>query len=149
MLTKRLPPGTHPRIRFWTKVNYDGDCWLWTGARTAGGYGQFKVSPGQAPVMAHRWAYEDTVGPIPAGLEIDHLCNVILCVRPDHLEPATPRANKIRSSGFSGKNARKTHCAHGHEYTAENTYMTTAGSRVCRTCARASGKRHRAKAKAK
>jgi hypothetical protein len=145
---KRLPPGTHPRIRFWTKVDYSGDCWLWAGATNGSGYGQFKAGPG-APVMAHRWAHEDILGPIPDGHEVDHLCGTKLCVRPEHLEAVTPWTNKMRSTSGSAKNFAKTHCVNGHEFTPENTYKKSDGSRVCVACRRLAGARHRAKVKKK
>jgi hypothetical protein len=47
-------------------------------------------------VLAHRWAYEHFIGPIPAGLEIDHLCRVRHCVNPAHLEPVTKSENRRR-----------------------------------------------------
>lgn len=48
-------------------------------------------------VYAHRWIYEQIVGPIPEGLEIDHLCRHGLCVDVAHLEPVTPDENKRRA----------------------------------------------------
>ena len=72
--------------RFWAKVDRrgDGECWPWT-ARTGGpGYGYIDDRP------AHRVAYELTIGPIPLGLVIDHLCRNRICVNPQHLEVVTP-----------------------------------------------------------
>ncbi len=80
--------------RFWEKVNKTADCWLWTGGTTNEGYGVFW--DGSRNTMAHRWAYEDAVGPIPDGLHLDHLCHTPPCVRPVHLEPVTPRENMRR-----------------------------------------------------
>lgn len=71
--------------RFFTKVEFTEACWLWRGAITNRGYGNF-IEHGQN-VGAHRWAYEFCVGPIPSGMELDHLCRQPFCVRPDHLEP--------------------------------------------------------------
>lgn len=34
------------------------------------------------------------------------------------------------------RNNSKTHCPKGHEYTEENTYVSTKGSRICRVCRR-------------
>lgn len=83
--------------RFWAKVEKTNGCWLWTGG-TARGYGQFRLGGGRGSknVRAHRYAYELLVGPIPAGLEIDHTCENKLCVRPDHLEPVTKKVNLER-----------------------------------------------------
>ncbi len=86
--------------RFWSKVDKREDgCWWWLGSQTPGKnkqYGNFWLSPGASPVRAHRFAYEMCVGPIPPGLQIDHLCMNTLCVRPDHLEPVTNRENSRR-----------------------------------------------------
>ena len=119
--------------RFWEKVDKTDGCWLWLGAiatrSTGTGSGKFKVRPGEL-MLAHRWAYEQTVGPIPVGLELDHLCNVPRCVRPDHLEPVDRQTNQQRYGDLT------THCPQGHEYTAVNTYTRTKsnGRRQCRTC---------------
>jgi hypothetical protein len=119
--------------RFWPKVaiHSPADCWIWVGARTPLGYGQFR-DKGRT-VYAHRWAFENANGPIPTGLTLDHLCRNPACVNPAHLEAVTHRINMRRGVGFSGVNARKTHCPRGHEYTPENTKWFK-GGRTCRTC---------------
>ena len=123
---------TTPNIaeRFWTKVYFTDTCWLWTAANS-GGYGQFSVSGHWQP--AHRWAYEFCIGPIPDGLEIDHLCLTAACVYPWHLEPVTHLENVRR--GRAGQWERdKTHCPQGHPYDEANTIVRPRGSRECRTC---------------
>ena len=122
--------------RFWEKVNKTDSCWIWTGAVNHKGYGFFK-SP-STPV-AHRYSYEITFGKIPDGYQIDHLCKVRNCVRPDHLEAVTPKENNSRS-GCWDINKNKTHCPRGHEYTDDNTYVQKKGSRVCKECARVLGR---------
>lgn len=57
-------------------------CVLWTGAKTAGGYGALRVD-GKV-VYAHRHAWERAHGPIPAGLVLCHRCDVRACVNVDH-----------------------------------------------------------------
>lgn len=116
---------------FWKKVNTSGECWLWGGLILNNGYGQFYVDSRQ--VLAHRYAYEDRVGPIPEGLVIDHLCRTPSCVRPDHLEAVTQQENVLRGRGLTARFARATHCVNGHEFTAENT-LQRKGGRACRTC---------------
>lgn len=112
--------------RFWAKVNKTETCWLWTAQIDAKGYGRFAVN--SRPVRAHRFAFERLVGPIPVGLELDHLCRVTSCCNPSHLEAVTPAENKRR--------ARKTHCLRGHEFTTENTRPARDGTRLCRECRR-------------
>lgn len=118
--------------RFWSQVRKTDGCWEWTGRLNTNGYGQTRV--GDRRPHAHRVAYELVVGPIPTGLQLDHLCRNRACVRPDHLEPVTQTENVRRGVGFSGLNARKTHCIHGHEFTQENTRILVDGGRRCRTC---------------
>ncbi len=121
--------------RFWAKVNVGerGDCWEWT-ASLSHGYGQFWIQ-GANPQRqkAHRVAYEMIVGPIPEGLQIDHLCRNRACVNPSHMQPVTRRENLIRGNGFAGLNDRKTHCPRGHEYIPSNTILWQ-GKRKCRSC---------------
>lgn len=82
---------------FWSKVDKTSDpsgCWLWLGALNTGGWGQVKRQGFENYV--HRIAYTELVGPIPEGLEIDHLCHVRNCVNPDHLEAVTQLENLRR-----------------------------------------------------
>src|SRR5882672_9626682 len=58
-------PGTPIWDRFWPRVDAEGDCWSWLGARTQGGYGYAWVDASHKHVRAHRLAWELLVGPIP------------------------------------------------------------------------------------
>lgn len=107
--------------------------WLWT-ASLIRGYGQFRVN--HRPAYAHRYAYEHLVGPVPEGLELDHLCRVRRCVNPDHLQPVTHRQNVLRGDSPTADNAVKTHCPTGHPYDEANTYRRDDGHRKCRACNR-------------
>lgn len=108
-------------------------CWEWTGAVTWSGYGQIKS--GAKIVYAHRHMYELLVGPIPDGLQIDHLCRNRVCVNPSHLEPVTNRENTIRGEGPTAKNSRKTHCKRGHELSGSNVYTKLSQpGRECKAC---------------
>ena len=123
--------------RFWSMVMRGGDdeCWLWTGGHSGSGYGAFSPGKRATPIPAHRYAYESVVGPIPEGLEIDHLCRNRGCVNPKHLEPVTPQENIRRADLANGKGSAATHCPHGHAYDEANT-RHYAGRRHCRACAR-------------
>ena len=114
-------------------------CWEWTGSLNNKGYGQ--VGHGGKTSSTHRVAYTLLVGAIPDGLHIDHLCRNRSCCNPDHLEAVPLRTNTLRGVSFAAANAVKTHCRKGHEYTAENTYVDSRGSRSCRTCRADSHKR--------
>lgn len=131
--------------RFWPKVDKDGPipdhapelgpCWLWTAHCDNKDYGRFRL--GLTMLRAHRVSYSFVHGPIPDGLQVDHLCRVHNCVRPTHLEAVTPLVNTMRGVSVSSRNAEATHCPHGHEYTPENTYHSPGRKqRKCRTCQR-------------
>jgi hypothetical protein len=133
-----------PEERFDRFVDRSGDCWIWTGSRKSTGYGAISVNGRGYP--AHRWAYEQVHGPIPGGLQIDHLCRTRLCVRVEHLELVTPAENTRRGVGPSAQNVGKTHCPKGHAYTPDNTYTDRRGKRSCRECKRIRD-RHRDRSK--
>lgn len=74
-------------------------CWVWAKHVRPNGYGQ--VGPSRRAVhsgsaLAHRVYYEAEVGPVPAGLELDHLCQRRSCVNPAHLEAVTRSENMLR-----------------------------------------------------
>src|SRR5688500_6772566 len=94
--------GPTPLDRFFDKVD-GGDCWLWTGALDRG-YGKF--FPAGKTVRAHRWLFEQLVGPVPDGMDLDHLCRVRACVNPDHLQPVSRRVNLNRGAGTSHRRSR-------------------------------------------
>lgn len=142
-----------PAQRFWSKVNKAGPipdyrpdlgpCWIWTAGTFADGYGQFSLNGrGQ---RAHRVSYRWVKGEIPEGLDLDHLCRVIKCVNPDHLEAVPPRINNLRGMSPWAQHARKTHCPQNHPYDEENTRLYR-GSRQCRAC---QAERNRARGEAR
>lgn len=132
--------------RFWDKADRsagpDG-CWLWTAALSHNGYGRFGNGDMIGTRQAHRIAYELVIGPIPAGLVIDHLCRNRRCVNPAHMEPVTTAENLRRGVGLAVENARKTHCPRGHAYDEANTYVND-NKRYCRACVRAASRRWKA-----
>lgn len=128
---------------FMSKVEIRPDgCWHWTGHIQRAGYGTFYIDGRHE--LAHRVSYRHFAGPIPPGMELDHLCHTRdtgcpggekdphrRCVNPfTDLEPVTGLENARR-----GRHANKTHCDHGHEFTAANTYVDPGtGGRSCREC---------------
>lgn len=107
-------------------------CWIWRGATNGDSYG----SVGSLG-MAHRVAYELFIAPIPAGLEIDHLCRNPRCVNPHHLEAVTHGEN-LRRAKVYGPFQLLPYCKNGHPQTRENSrlWVLSKGERhpQCRLC---------------
>lgn len=137
------------------------ECWPWLGFVMDNEYGKLTHEE-SGSLLAHRLVYRFEVGPIPDGLDIDHLCRNHACVNPSHLEPVTRRQNLARSPlvqlrleqakrdkqarraerlAQSNHNRFKTHCPQGHLYDEANTYYRASGSRQCRACGNEQAKR--------
>lgn len=84
-------------------------CWCWLGRLNRNGYARGRWE-GREPVM-HRVTYELLIGPIPAGLILDHLCKVRRCINPEHLEPVTHRVNTLRGDAVLFQSARSSEMA--------------------------------------
>jgi len=97
--------------------------------RNNDGYARVRVAGRM--VMAHRYAYELAEGPIPAGLDLDHLCRVRECVQVAHLEPVTRRENVIRGDTFKGDQDT---FGCGHARTAANKGDNRKPGGRCREC---------------
>ena len=117
------------------RIRVEGECWLWTGYRLKGGYGQIKYR--NRSHLAHRIAYELVVGPIPAGMTIDHLCRIPACLNPSHLEPVSMRENILRGMRPEIIAHRAGTCLRGHPQSPENMRFKRDGSvSQCRICER-------------
>ena len=113
----------------------DNGCWDWIGYKNKSGYGQFSVSGYSR--NAHRIMWELTGRKVDYSKQLDHLCRNRSCVNPNHLRQVTAKENTHGSLALTYLNHLKTHCASGHEYTAENIYIPPSKrQRVCRECQR-------------
>ncbi len=130
----RLGPGFSNRIRV------ADDCWIWLGAKLPQGYGAWR-RPGHTTRRAHLLVWRILVGPVPDGLELDHLCRVTACVNPAHMEAVTHRENMRRS--VMASHARHSElCRPGrHLLTPSTTYEAPNGDRYCRECKRETNRR--------
>jgi len=148
---RRAGRGTAPawptdQERFFAKVDLNGPvakhrpdlgrCHLWLGAKNRGyGICWVRNSTHRAHRVAWEWANNCQV---PDGMELDHFaCDRTECVNPTHVIPATTRQNTLRSDVTQASiNQAKTVCDSGHDFTPENTYITSKGERACKTCKR-------------
>ncbi len=111
-------------------------CLIYTG--TSNQYGYCQIMIGGRNVYVHRLTWTLANGPIPDGLELDHLCRVPNCINTDHLEPVTHRENMLRGNTLGARESVKTHCPAGHALTPGNLRhdQQRVGKRACLTCAR-------------
>lgn len=137
-------------------------CWLWPGL-LSDGYGRPAIN-GRSEFL-HRYLWARTVGPIPEGMQLDHLCHTTAldrgecaggptcehrrCANPAHMEVVPLRVNVERGNGLAAINAAKTWCDSGHEFTLANTIIRNsgrrAGNRECRECQRSRNRAYRAR----
>lgn len=147
--------------RFWAKVEQRGpaECWPFRGCVSRSGYGAVG-SRAHPETIAHRLAYILAVGPIPDGMDLDHLCHNAdtactggasclhrRCVNPAHLEPATRRDNALRGRGPTARHARQSACVRDHPLAGANVrvYLYRGReTRVCRACERDRWQRRKA-----
>jgi HNH endonuclease len=131
--------------RVFEKVEPTLFCWVWHGAickKT--GYGKVGLGRRSDGVgLVHRVVYELLVGPVPDGLDLDHLCRNRACCNPDHLEPVTRKVNVARGLHAKGWRDSITECPRGHTYDYHNGRQ-----RICRTCHREDARATRARRKA-
>lgn len=124
--------------RFLTQTDRSGECWLWTGYVAPAtlrqhGYPHTKIGGNRQAV--HRVAYQLFVGRIPDGMNVNHVCDNHLCVKPEHLWLGTQRENvhdAMLKGRLRGGQHPKSECQRGHYRTPEN--LTKRGQ--CRECVR-------------
>ena len=131
------PCATKSRFGAEYQVNELTGCWEWNRALTDEGYGKgFRKDISTR--FAHRALWIEKNGPVPEGMELDHLCKNKRCVNPTHLEPVTHKINMDRSDRIVLARGA-TGCRYGHLWTSENTYIQpSTGTRLCRECLRIS-----------
>lgn len=141
---KRIVPPIERLMRW---VVTDGTCWRATRGLRKDGYCQIQLTGKRAPkVLGHRLVFEHFVGPIPDGLELDHVwargCRFRSCVNPAHLEPVTRSVNVLRGTSpqrtaeyYDALWENRTHCPNGHELAAVGIHVEhKTGHRQCRAC---------------
>jgi hypothetical protein len=134
--------------RFWAKVTKTKGCWLWKAATNVAGYGKLYAHVDEMgrthTIDSHRASWAIHFGEVPDGLMVLHRCDNPTCVRPDHLFLGTGLDNVLdcHSKGRAYIKPRVTHCARGHELTAENLIVSKSSrrpggiNRCCRVCNR-------------
>lgn len=121
---------------------YKTPCMVWQLADNGdSGYGVRWDREQKRQRLAHVMAWEAVHGPVPEGLQLDHLCRVRLCVNAEHLEPVPGIENRRRGARV----ALKTHCAQGHDWIPENIGLSrSSGQRRCLVCERERARTRRA-----
>lgn len=96
------------------RSHWEGQCRIWTGHINAKGYPRFNVH-GRL-MLVYRYVWEHEHGPIPDGMEIDHICFNRACINISHLRLATRETNTRYRSGAqqnSKSGVRNVHYRHG------------------------------------
>ena len=126
-----MPPAKH-----WTEYPteaMDTGCVRWLGPEKSNGYRFWRKR------VIHRVVWEETNGPIPDGLVLDHVydrgCRYRDCINLDHLEPVTQGVNAQRMLHIRAQVAQ-TECVNGHQLSGDNLNLRKDGKRGCRQCAR-------------
>jgi hypothetical protein len=112
-------------------------CWPWPGACNQHGYPRIASDP-EGDTYAHRVMYRECIGPIPAGLDVEHTCHSDdltclagdscphrRCMNPTHLEAVTRAENHRRRR----TDVRGALCKNGHVFEPLRD-----GTRTCHQC---------------
>jgi len=124
-------------------VNPENGCWEWKAYKNPEGYGKVTLYHGEdgySSYYTHRLVYQSLVGPIPEGMEIDHICENRSCCNPVHLRVLTHLQNVQRGKWI------KRPCPHGPE--TERYDWRTTGCGACKECKKESNREYYLKKKA-
>lgn len=138
-----------PKVEdFLSKIFAQEDgCWMWINKPHHTGYGTYSIKG--SDYQAHRVSYSLFVGEINPKFVIDHKCKNKRCVNPDHLRQVTQKVNSTENSNsVCAKAKAKSFCVNGHEFSNENTRLTSSRRR-CRACDREKSKNYRDRKKEK
>jgi hypothetical protein len=115
-----------------SRIDFTDGCWIWKGGKTSEGYGALRINGKM--VLAHRFVYQELVGPTTNQV-LDHFrCDNRACVNPHHLSDTTHRENILRGKSNAALRAGATHCPKGHPYSPENTRWRKFRNAMCRSC---------------
>jgi len=109
-------------------VDPETGCHNWTGHTTVKGYGVTNLNGEQ--IMVHRAVWEHSKGPIPEGLQIDHLCRNTSCCNVEHLRVVTPGENTLGSNNMAARYAKRENC----DKCGGPFSFFSSGIRYCKSC---------------
>lgn len=130
------PKTLSERLAARIRVDDETGCHVWFGTINHHGYGRITAPSDWAKtkIATHRAAWVLANGPIPIGLELDHLCRNRSCCNPAHLELVTHRENVARGDAPPAHRSRQSHCKRGHPLAGDNLVPRKDGHRECRKC---------------